>query len=314
MSTRNVRLVGRVEQPDVGAALVDDARAVRLRVARVIDVVIGVAALVRAVGPARVKIAHALAIGEEVDALADPHRTRDVARQLLHAAEISAAVRVDPQMPRGAAAVALPARRVGGVAPDDHGLAGAVGQVIDLAVGKHFRQPAIDGKRERAVVAEERLPVRRDEQDAALRRPAAHEHVRAEPRHPPRGTALGGHQIDLGVLLVAADVGDPLAIRREHRRRRFSQSRREAPRRAAGGIHAPEIVVADEDDGVAHERRLAQVALLGHEFNSSFAGGSRKAGRDGPQMIDLSISGGTPADVPAPSRLLPTLAGTGRKR
>jgi hypothetical protein len=159
-------------------------------------------------------------------------------------------------MSRRSAAIALPARGIGGVAADDHGLAGTECQVIDLSQRKHVRQSTGDRKSESAIVAKERLPVRGDEQDAAVRRPAAHENVRTQPRHAPRGAAFRWHQIDFRVLLVAADVSDPLAVGRQHRRRRLSQTRGQAPRGAAAGVHAPEIVVADKHDGPALQRRL----------------------------------------------------------
>ncbi len=257
-----------VEQPDFGAALVNDARAIGLRIARVVDVVVGVPPHVGAVGPARIEVAHALRVRKKIDALADPHRAGQVSGELRQAAERSAPRRVDPQMARGAAAVAFPARGIGGVAADDLRVARPEGEVIDLAVRQHFRQPAVDTQRECAIVAEERLPMRRDEQDPPLRRPAAHEHIGPKPRHAPRGTARRGHQVNLGVLLVAADVRDPLAVRRQRRRGRFTQSCGQAARRAAAFVDAPEIIVADEGDGVATNCGLTQIATLGHEFDS----------------------------------------------
>jgi hypothetical protein len=85
-----------------------------------------------AVGLARIQVAHAFGVGEEVDAIAQPHRARDVALELAHPAERAAAFRVDPQVPGGAPAVALPARRIRGVAADHSRIAGAERQVIHL--------------------------------------------------------------------------------------------------------------------------------------------------------------------------------------
>lgn len=180
--------------------------------------------------------------------------------RLAHAAELTAAVGVDPQVPRGTAAIALPARGIGGVAADDEGASRPVGEMIDLAPGQQLRQPARDVDRVRAIVAEEGLPVRRHEEDAPVGGPAAHHHVGTEPGHPSRRTPVRGHEIHLGMQLVAADEGEPLAVRRERRRRRLARTRGEPGRHAAFGAHAPEVVVAHEYDVIAAQRGLAQVA------------------------------------------------------
>ncbi len=127
-----------IEQPDVGAALIDDALAVGLRVARVEVVVIGVPAHVGSVRQARVEIADAFGIGQVVDAPADPHRARQVARELRHAAERPGPGRIDPQMAGRSAAVALPARRIRRVPADDPRVAGTEREVVDLAVAAAF--------------------------------------------------------------------------------------------------------------------------------------------------------------------------------
>jgi hypothetical protein len=136
--------------------------------------------------------------------------------------------------------------------------------VIHLAVRQQLGQPAFDAERVRAVVAEERLAVRADEQDPPLRRPAAHDHVRPEPGHPSRRPALRGHQVDLGVLLVAPDVGEPFAVRRDRRVAHFAeagcQPARDAPERA----HRPQIVIADEHDGIATQRGMPQITADRH--------------------------------------------------
>src|SRR6185437_6183584 len=80
-----------VVDPQRGGALVHDARAVGLRVARVVRIVVGVTPDVAAVGAARIEIADALAVGEVVDALAEPHRAGDVAGQRGEAREATAA-------------------------------------------------------------------------------------------------------------------------------------------------------------------------------------------------------------------------------
>ncbi len=259
---RRVRLG--IEAPQVRAALVDDARAVGLRVPRVEVVVIGVPAPVRAVGLARVEIAHALGVRQVVHAVADPHRARDVAGQFRHPPERAAAVRVDPQVPGRAAAIALPARGVRRVAADDLRVAGSQREVIDLSQRQQLRHAARGVERERAVVAEERLAVRRHEEHVPFRRPAAHHHVGPEPRQAPRRAAFGRHHVDLRVLLVAADERELRAVGRNARRGRLPQSCRQAPRDAAVGAHRPQVVVADEDERIAADRGMTQISLLAH--------------------------------------------------
>jgi hypothetical protein len=167
-------------------------------------------------------------------------------------------------MPGRAAAIALPARGIGGVAADHLRIAGTERQMVDLPERNDRRHAAGERQRERAVVAEERLAVRRDEQDLPVRREAAHHHVGTEPRHAPRQAAFGGHHIDLGMLLVAADERDALAVGRKGRRRRLAQPRGQPARDAAAGADAPEVVVANEDDRVVANRRMAKVARLRH--------------------------------------------------
>jgi len=206
------RILGRVEEPDVGATLVHDAPAIGRRVARVVVVVVGMAAQLAAAGSAGVEVADTLVIGEKPDTVAEPHRAGDVSLQHLETAKLTAATRVDPERSGGAAAIALPARRVGGIAADDLGAFRTEGEMVHLPVRKKRGQAAVDGQRKCAVVAEEGLPPGGDEEDRALRRPAAHDDVRPEPGHAARRAALGRHQIDLRMLLVACDIGEPAAI------------------------------------------------------------------------------------------------------
>src|SRR5208283_5102606 len=145
---------GRVEHPQIRAALIGNAPAVALRVASVEIVVIGMPTHVRAVGQARIQITHALGVGQVIYAATEPHRARDIARQLGHAPVVSRTFGVDPEIARGAAAVALPARRVRGIAPDDTDFSRTECQVIDLAQGQKLWSATADGKRVRPIVAE----------------------------------------------------------------------------------------------------------------------------------------------------------------
>jgi hypothetical protein len=163
-----------------------------------------------------------------------------------------------------AAAIALPAPGIGGVAADDSRVAGAFGQVIHLSQFEHLRHAAGRAERERAIVTEERLPVGGNEQDLAFARPSANLDVWPEPRHPPCRAAARFHQIDLGMLLVATDERDPFPVGGKARRRGLGEPGSQPARDAAGGADRPQIVVADENDRVAVQGRVAQVTLLAH--------------------------------------------------
>src|SRR5437016_2283859 len=130
------RVLRRVEQPEIGAALVHDALAVGRGMARVVIVMVGMPPNSGTIGRARIEIADAFEVGEEPDAIAEPERARDVSLEHLQAAKLAGPGRVRPQRTGSAAAVALPARRVGGVAADDLGAFGTEGQVIHLSIRK----------------------------------------------------------------------------------------------------------------------------------------------------------------------------------
>ena len=162
---------GRIEQPDRAAALIDDATAIGLRMAGVEVVVIGMAAQLAAVGSAGVEVADAFAIAEKPDPFAQPHRAGEVSGQLAHAPERARSLGVDPERAGGTAPVSLPARRIGGVAADHASLAGAEGEVVDLAPGKGARHAALGGDREGVMIAKEGLGLCRHEHDLASGRP-----------------------------------------------------------------------------------------------------------------------------------------------
>ena len=106
------RVLVRVEQVQVGARVVDEPLAVAGQVARVVVLVVGVAPQVLARGRARVDVAEAFVVGQEVDPLADPARSRQIAVQTQQRPERAAAVGVDPERAGRAAAIALPVRGV----------------------------------------------------------------------------------------------------------------------------------------------------------------------------------------------------------
>src|SRR5258708_33854776 len=109
--------------------------------ARVVAVLVGWGAHLTAVRGAGVEFADPLVIGEEPDAVAEPHRAGDVSLQHLETAKLPAAARVDPQRSGGAAAIALPARRVGGNPAADLGALRTDGEGAHWPDGKNRGQP-----------------------------------------------------------------------------------------------------------------------------------------------------------------------------
>src|SRR5439155_12830011 len=128
--------------------LIHDALAIALSVTRVVVGMVGMPTDIRPVGQARIEIAHAFGIGEIVDALADPCRAGDVAAELAQAAKYAVPLDVDPQVPGGSSAIALPSRRIGGVASDEPRSSRAEGKVIHLSVGQLLRHPAFETQHE----------------------------------------------------------------------------------------------------------------------------------------------------------------------
>ena len=102
-----------VEPPDVAGHVVDDAGAVGRGVAGVEAVVVGVPAQVAAVEGGRVEVPGALVVGQEDEAVVDDHGGGELAVQLAeHPGEQRVVAAGDPEAAGGAAAVALPVRRV----------------------------------------------------------------------------------------------------------------------------------------------------------------------------------------------------------
>jgi hypothetical protein len=258
-----------IEQPDVRTALVNDASAVGLCVAGVKRVVVGMPASITAIRSARVEVGHALEVRQEEHAVAHPHRAGDVAGQLVHTPELSVAFGIDPQMPGRAALVALPARRIGGVAPDDLGSSRMQREMIDLTVRNELGHATGRIERVRAVVAKERLAIGRDEQDVPVRRPAAHHGVRSEPGHPTGEPSAARHQIHLGMLFIATDKRNVLAIGRLARRGWLGQPRSQPSCDASRAGDLPDVVVGDEDDVVTPNAGVAKVCGVVHRSSVS---------------------------------------------
>ena len=142
------------QEPDAACGLEDNALTVRGRVADVETFEVGVPAEIPALRGDRVQVAVAFVVGEEGDASVDPHGVGEVAVQFRHQAfKFPAAVRVDPQLAGGAAAVALPPGLFAREHAADHqgpfvSDGRAFSQRLHRPVGKLDRRAAVQGNGE----------------------------------------------------------------------------------------------------------------------------------------------------------------------
>jgi hypothetical protein len=237
------------------------------REARVVFVLLGVTAEIASVRRDGVDVADPLVIGEEEDALAEPHRPDKVAVELgADSPVVARTVRIDPQMPGRPAAIALPARRVDRVAAE-YGravLRDVERHRVADAEGDRLTAFGIDTERER--LSDERRACIRGEVDGApVARPAAAvEDFAAEIGEPPRPVAFGVHHVQLGMPFVPADEGEPRAVGREPRQGTFACGCRQSPCDPAYRADDPEIVLAHEDDAVVGDRGRAHISSSGH--------------------------------------------------
>lgn len=209
---------GGVEEPDVGSTLEDDPRPVGLGMPHVEAVLIREATDLGPVGPTGIQVSDALEVRDEIDAVLDPHRARDVPLKPREALKGTLALGIDPQMSGGSAAIALPARGIGRVA-SDHTLArGPEGQMVDLAELEPLGQACVQRQDIGPVVPEKGLTLGGHEKNLSVRREPPHHDIRPQPGHAARRPALRRHEVDLGVVLVTADVGDVKAVSRQDRR------------------------------------------------------------------------------------------------
>ena len=242
--------------------MVGDAATVGRGEADVEVLVMGVAAQVLPVGAAGVEVPVRLVVGEEVDARADPHRVREVAAQRHQRRPRAVAPDVDPDRAGGAAAVALPAGRVARVTTDDDTLAARFER--DRPGGpdaQRRRGAAGDGHRVEVGVAPEGLRgVGGDDDGLPVLGPADGGGERPEPREAAGGAAIGIHHVGLGGAVVAADEGDRAPVGREDGERRRARIRRQAAGSASGDGYGEEVVLAHEDEAVAVDRGMSEVA------------------------------------------------------
>ena len=265
---RRDRVGSDVVKRNRAAVGVNDALAVRRGKTNVILVLVRVPSQLAAVQRARINIADALVIRQEVNAIADPHRPARITVGQREPREDAAAHRIDPNLAGGTAAITLPSRRVGGVASNNH-------------------SPVRPGS-ERAGVPQiqlaRRTPVARDRKGtrfalipssgvgaeinfAAVLAPA--DSLReggAEEREAARFAAARRHHVELGITLIRRDKSNPRAVGREPRKRTTAETDRQSYAVAAARRDAPKIVLANVDDAVARYRRIAVISLI-HKAN-----------------------------------------------
>ena len=223
-----------------------------------------------------VEVERAVAIGGEVDRVADPH---GVALRALARGEGLRVVRgevVDVEVLRPAALVALPGTEVAEERRVRDPL--AVGREIARARrghGQGLRQAALRGDREELALRADAVGValRAEEDRAAVGRPAHDLVVVAAARGEgaaggvvgelPRLASLGRDHVDLLVTLVLAGEGDPLSVGGELREELEAGVGGEPGGGAPLGGGGPDVARVTEGDAVARDVGKAQELRLG---------------------------------------------------
>jgi hypothetical protein len=245
---------------------VDDALAVSRGVPGVELVVVGVLAHVGAVGQGGVEVAGAVGGGEEDDAVAQPGGGPVLGGVLgEQAGELAAAVGVDPDLARGAAAVALPLRRFAPEGRDGDDPVAADVELADPPVRQAGGGAAVERDRVRPSPGAPALTGGADDVHPAVGAPAAHLGGGVPPVREPlaRGAVELGRE-GLGRALAGAGPGDAGAVRREAGIGDGCPVGGEPPRPAAGDRGDPDVVVGHEGDQVIKQVGVSQVCASCH--------------------------------------------------
>jgi hypothetical protein len=249
-------------QVELGPALIDHPASVAVGMAQVEISVVGVAHQVRTIREARIEVADPLVVGAEVDPSGHPQRPRHVSRQIQQGPEITRPLRIDPELAHRPPAIALPARRVGGEAPQDLPPSRPEAQGGSGSPGQGERRPTLARDLAQDGGTAERLTCRGGEEDLlGIGGPARHGGLGAQEGQAPDGPSPGGHHVHLGMPLVATGAGQPGAVWRQPGVRDPTRVGRQAPGESSAGGNLPEIVLTDEDDPVPPEGRLVIIAL-----------------------------------------------------
>ena len=231
---------------------------------RAVGPVVGVSREARAVGAEGVDVAPALVVGEERDALADQHRGIQVAVDLgSQPGELAAALGVPPELARRAAPVALLPGHLPGHdrRHQDRRAAVTLCQISEGAQREAAGRAAVRGDGVGPGVAPRRLPGRADGQHVAVGGPADQPgRVVAPPGEPARAPAVDRGDEDLGRRLPRRRPRHPGAVRGEAGPRHRHVVGREAVGPPSADRGGPHVVLRDEDERVAVQVRMAQVA------------------------------------------------------
>ena len=257
---------GEIEQPEIGAVLVNDATAAE---AGIFDAEVGVLrvlAEIGTVGQHRPEVHRAVPVAGEVETAGGPERPAagaGVAGGERRGGGVAGGEA--PEVLRGAAFVALEMAALRREAGEEERLAGVV---VGALVGLRERDERaragdrVDGDE---LARGQGRVMERAVEDAAVGRPAAHESAGglALVGEPGDGPAGEGHDADLGLALVLCAEGDGLAVGRDSGELLGAGMGGETPGRAAGDADGPEVALGGEDDRVAGERGKTVVAGAG---------------------------------------------------
>ena len=302
-----------VQQPEPPGRLVDDAGAVGGGVAGV-ERGRAVACRGRCGGAGRsrraegVEVAPALVVAEERDAVADQHRGVEVAVEVRGEAD-ERALRVPPQLARGAAAVALLPRHLAGHGgrEEHRGALGALGEIGERAQREPPRGAAVGRDDVGPRVASRRLARRADDQHLALGGPT--DQLRggvAPPGEPPRGAAVDRRDEHLRRLLAGRRPRHEGAVGRDPGPGHRHAVGREPVGAAPADRRGPHVVLRDQDERVAVQMGVAEVArghaetvarrsTDRHRADPGAASQTRLARRRGCALCEVTISSARPA-------------------
>ena len=267
-----------VEDPDVTRAVIDDAPAVGARIAGVEPVVVGVPPQASAVQRARVQVARALVVGQEHQPAPDDHRAGQLTGQVLgHPGEPERFVARragagsppgHPETARGPAAVALPECGLPAMPTGEQRHGGRLdGQIAHRAERQPLERPVLGPHRVCPGVVRERLTVRGDRQQLAVRGPAGDPGILVAPeRHPAGHSPAQIRLVHIRDAVALTGPGDRPAVARQPRVAGPGAVRGQPPGPAAVGRREPHVVVSDEGQQVGVQMRKAQVPVRSHRL------------------------------------------------
>ncbi len=102
----------------------------------------------------------------------------------------------------------------------------------------------------------------------AIRRPAQDNCIATQIGQAGGRTASGGHDVNFTFAIFPPDKSQPFAVERQSWMGDHAQISRQTPRYAASGRDGPQVILADADDVIFMDGRVAIVAVgfhgLGH--------------------------------------------------